>query len=379
MDAVVGVDAHRRSHTLVAVDLLGRKLAQQTIGTKSEAHAEALRWARTRLGTDVVWGVEDCRALTAGLERDLLAAGQKVVRVPAHLMGRARSFSRERGKSDPIDALAVARAVLREPALPVACHDQQSMELRLLVDRREDLIRYRVTVINRMLDRIHQLDPSWSQGRNWDARKPREELAAWLDTQTGLLAEIAREELREIGLLTDAAHGIARRIGDRVRLVAPALLELPGCGELTAAKIVAEVAGIKRFKSEAAFARYIGLAPIPHWTGNTAGNMRLARHGNRQLNAAIHRIAVVQISKDGPGREYFQRRRAEGDTSLRALRSLKRRISRVVYNRLKASCRPATDCPALPDRRLPPVFLLPLADLQPGRERRASSAALSGA
>ena len=99
MDAVVGVDAHRRSHTLVAVDLLGRKLAQQTIGTKSEAHAEALRWARTRLGTDVVWGIEDCRALTAGLERDLLAAGQKVVRVPAHLMGRARLLSRERGKS----------------------------------------------------------------------------------------------------------------------------------------------------------------------------------------------------------------------------------------------------------------------------------------
>ncbi len=92
------------------------------------------------------------------------------------------------------------------------------------------------------------------------------------------------------------------------------------------------------------------------------------RHGNRQLNAAIHRIAIVQISKEGPGKDYFQRRRADGDTPLRALRSLKRRITRVVYNRLKA-CRTATDSADQPGPKLPAVFMLPLADLQPGRER----------
>jgi transposase len=171
--------------------------------------------------------------------------------------------------------------------------------------------------------------------------------------------------------LTDAAAEIARRIGESVRLAAPTLLTVPGCGELTAAKIVAEVAGIERFKSEAAFARYIGVAPIPHWSDDAVGNLRSARHGNRQLNAAVHRIAVVQISKPGPGRDYFQRRRADGDTGQRALRSLKRRLTRVVYTQLKAS-RPPTGAAAQSDRTIPAVFMLPLADLDEGRRRRVS-------
>lgn len=366
---VVGVDAHRRTHTLVAVDGLGRKLAEKTVGTSSQSHEEAVRWARTRFRTvELVWGVEDCRSLTARLERDLLATGQKVVRVPTHLMSRARTTSREPGKSDPIDALAVARAVLREPDLPIALLDQHSMELRLLVDRREDLIRQRVVTINRLLNRAHQLDPEWSKSRNWDARKPREVFGTWLDGQTGLLAELAREEFQELIRLTEAAQDVAKRIGGRVRLAAPALLELPGCGELTAAKIVAEVAGIERFKSEAAFARYIGVAPVPHWSGSTAGTVRHVRHGNRQLNAAVHRIALVQISKIGPGRSYFQRRRAEGDTPQQALRALKRRIARVVYNRLKA-CQPGADSHARGNGRIPAIFALPLVDLQIGRQR----------
>jgi|SRR5271166_2123414 len=140
MDVVIGVDAHKKTHTLVAVNKMGRQLGQKTILTTSAAHGEGVRWARSRFGTDLVWGVEDCRALTSRLERDLLAEGLAVVRVPPHLMSRARASSRERGKSDPIDALAVARAVLREPNLPIASHDPVSMELRLLVDRREDLV-----------------------------------------------------------------------------------------------------------------------------------------------------------------------------------------------------------------------------------------------
>ena len=190
--------------------------------------------------------------------------------------------------------------------------------------------------------------------------------------------KLARDEFQEVVRLTDAGQAVARRIGERVRQLAPTLLDLPGCGELIAAKIVAEGAGIDRFKSEAAFARYIGVAPVPHWSGATVGNVRNVRHGNRQLNAAIHRVAIVQLSKEGPGKDYFQRRRAEGDTSLRALRSLKRRITRVVYNRLKA-CRTATNGPGRPDGKLPQVFMLPLADLQPGRERRASGTAFRSA
>ena len=367
MDVVIGVDAHKNTHTLVAVDPLGRKLAQKTIATTSEAHAEAIRWARARFGTDVVWGVEDCRTLTARLERDLLAAGQRVVRVPPHLMSRSRASSRERGKSDPIDALAVARVVLREPDLPVARHDAVSMELRLLVDRREDLVRQRAATINRLLGRVHQLDPVWAKPRNWDYKRPREQLGAWLTTQEGLLAELARDEFEEIVRLSEGAEALARRIGERVRAAAPALLTLQGCGELTAAKIVAEVAGIERFKSEAAFARHIGVAPIPRWSGQTTRPLRPIRHGNRQLNTAVHRIAMVQITHDGPGRTYFHRRLNEGDSRQRALRSLKRRLARVVFNRMKV-------CRQTPDQRRPTtprVLMLPLADLEVGRGRRA--------
>jgi transposase len=323
---------------------------------------------RERVGADVVWGVEDCRNLTALLEQDLLAAGQRVIRVPPHLMSRTRASARERGKSDPIDALAVARAVLREPDLPVASHDAVSMELRLLVDRREDLIRLRVTIINRMLARTHQLDPAWGKPINWDARKPREAMGAWLAAQEGLQAELARDELEDIVRLTHAAHALAARIGERIRIAAPALLELQGCGELTAAKLVAEVAGIERFKSEAAFARHAGVAPFPHWSANSARPLRPMRHGNRQLNAALHRIAMVQIIHGGPGRQYFERRIAEGDSRQRALRSLKRRIARVVFNRMRVD----RGLTSRRSSRIPLVFLLPLVELSEGRQNHCA-------
>ena len=103
---------------------------------------------------------------------------------------------------------------------------------------------------------------------------------------------------------------------------------------LTAAKIVAETAGITRFKSGAAFARHAGIAPIPVWSGNTAGRVRLSRGGNRQLNAAIHRIAFTQIRLEGPGKTYYEKKKTEGKTSREALRCLKRHLIGVVYRHL---------------------------------------------
>ena len=126
-------------------------------------------------------------------------------------------------------------------------------------------------------------------------------MRAWLDTVPGLVAELARDELADITRLTETINGLAKRIGERVRAIAPVLLALPGCGELTAAKLVGETAGVTRFKSEAAFARHCGVAPIPVWSGNTAGRVRMTRSGNRQLNAALHRIAITQIRLDGLG------------------------------------------------------------------------------
>jgi transposase len=164
----------------------------------------------------------------------------------------------------------------------------------------------------------------------------------------GLVAELARDELADITRLTEVINALAKRIGARVREVAPALLATPGCGELTAAKLVGEAAGVTRFKSEAAFARHAGVAPVPVWSGNTAGRVRMTRSGNRQLNAALHRIAVTQIRLDGLGQAYYRHRLTAGDSKTEALRCLKRRLSRTVFhhfhtdhqNRLQP-CQPA--------------------------------------
>ena len=134
----IGIDAHKRNHTLVAIDSGGQKLGQKTVASNSSGHADAIRWATKHFGTDLMWAVEDNRSVTGLLERELLAAGPwPVVRCPPHLMARNRASAREWGKSDPIDALAVARVALREPNLPVAFHDPVSWELKVLVNRRE--------------------------------------------------------------------------------------------------------------------------------------------------------------------------------------------------------------------------------------------------
>jgi transposase len=346
---VVGADVHKRTHTFVAVDDAGRKLGEKVVRAVTAGHGEAVMWARRHFGTEVVWAIEDCRHLSARLERDLFGFGQKVVRVPPKLMAQARASARTRGKSDPIDALAVARGFLREPDLPVASHDQVSRELKLLVDRREVLVAQRTATINRLLWRVHELDPEHApKARSLDLAKHRGILRDWLETLDGLLAELARDELVDISRLSDAINVLARRIGERIRVVAPVLLAVPGCGELTAAKIVGETAGVIRFKSEAAFARHSGVAPVPVWSGNTHGRVRMTRSGNRQLNAALHRIAVTQIRLDGLGQAYYRKRLAEGDSTPEALRCLKRRLARVVFHLLhtdhqnrQTACQPA--------------------------------------
>lgn len=134
--------------------------------------------------------------------------------------------------------------------------------------------------------------------------------------------------------LTGRINALEKRITARVEVVAPTLLAMPGCGPLTAAKLVGEAAGVTRFKSEAAFARHAGVAPVPVWSGNTAGRVRLTRSGNRQLNTALHRIAITQIRLDGLSQTYYRKKQAEGMSTPEALRCLKRRLARVVFTHL---------------------------------------------
>lgn len=334
---VVGADVHKRSHTFVAVDVRGRQLAQVTVRADARGHDKAIRWAHQEFGAgDLRWAVEDCRHLSARLEMDLLEAGQQVVRVPPKMMAEQRRTARTRGKSDPIDALAVARAAQREPDLPVATHDEESRELKLLVDHRDDLVKHRTATVNRFRWHLHRIDPTIDPGpKTLNRAVKRAELVEFLADLPGIDARLSRELIEDIDTLTVRINALEREIAGLVTQRMPALLELPGCGALGAAKILGEVAGISRFGDEAKFAMHAGVAPIPVWSGSTRGRVRLNRAGNRQLNAALHRIALTQIQRDGAGRAYYDKRLAAGDSTTEALRCLKRRLARVVFNTLK--------------------------------------------
>jgi transposase len=339
---MLGIDAHKRTHTVVAVDDLGRQLGVcTTTATTTEDHLGLLRWA-ARFGGERVWAVEDCRHLSRRLERDLLGAGERIVRVPPKLMAHARDAARTYGKSDPIDALAVARAALRHPDLPAAQLDGPARELRLLVDHREDLVNERTRCLNRLRWHLHELDPTWDPpARSLTSVKNLDAIAARLTAIEGMTARIAADVVVHARSLTVSERALAREITTRVRDIAPTLLAIPGVGALTAAKIVAEVADIRRFKSKDAFARHNGTAPLPVWSGSRERH-RLSRTGNRQLNAAIHRIAITQKRCHADAQTYLERRTLLGNSNREALRALKRRISDVVFRALTTDAAAST-------------------------------------
>ncbi len=330
---VIGIDAHKRTHTAVAVDGNGAQLGVKTVTANSAGHLELVRWAEG-FGEERRFAAEDCRHLTRNLERDLLRAGEAVVRVPPKMMAGTRRSARTRGKSDPIDALSVARAVLREPGLPVAQLDGEERDVRLLLDHGEDLVTERTRMINRLRWHLHDLDPALeSSAGDLTAVKNLDGLAGRLAGFNSVVADIARELIARCKEITESERRLEREIAAKVAPLTPSLLELEGCGALTAAKILGETAGIARFKDRNAFARHNGTAPIPVWSGNN-DHHRLNRGGNRQINAALHRIAVTQLRGSGPARELVDRLTASGKTKRDAIRILRRRLSDIVYKRL---------------------------------------------
>jgi transposase len=342
----LGIDAHKRTHTVVAVDDVGRQVAVKTTSaTTTTDHLALLRWAQ-QLDEDRRWAVEDCRHLSRRLEADLLAAGEQIARVPPKLMAHARDAARTFGKSDPIDALAVARAALRYPNLPCAQLDGPARELRLLVDHREDLVAERTRCMNRLRWHLHELDPTWDPpAGSLDRFKTIDAITGRLDRLEGMVARIAGEIAADIRHLTVRVKALEHEITSRVCHLAPALLAIVGVGPLIAAKLVAETADVRRFRSKDAFARHNGTAPLPVSSGNRERH-RLSRVGNRQLNAAIHRIAITQGRCHPDARAYLERRTTQGNNPTEARRALKRHLSDVVYRALLADTEPtATDLP----------------------------------
>lgn len=328
-----GGDSHKRTHTLVAVDENGRQVGERTVAATPSGHIEALAWARQ--WSERRWALENCRHLSRVLERDLVSAGEAVVQVSPKLMGSARRSGRELGKSDPIDALAVARAALREANLPVAQLEGKEREVKLLVDHREDLVGERTRIQNRLLWHLHELEPGYEVVASGLLRSVvLAEVSGRLENHTGVVAEIARELVARLAELTQSVKRLQRRIEGLMRELSPSLLSLPGCAALSAAKLVAETADVSRFRSSAAFAMHNGTAPIPVWSGNQERH-RLNRGGNRQLNVALHRIAITQIRLGGAASAYIARRLTMGNTKTEAIRALRRQISDEVYRRLR--------------------------------------------
>ncbi|MFC3745066.1 IS110 family RNA-guided transposase, partial [Paractinoplanes deccanensis] len=314
------------------VDDLGRKLGEKTVAATSEGHLSAVQWAAQ--WPDMRFAVEDCRHLTRRLEGDLLRAGCAVVRVHTRLMAAARRTGRERGKSDPIDAEAVALAALRDPDLPVARLDGPTRQVKLLADHRHDLVVERTKLCGRLRWHLHELDPELHvPSRGLRRFHVLDELATELDRFDGTVARIARELVARCRDLTTQINALERELEHLVKRLGPSLLAIPGVGALGAATILGETASASRFKSKHAFARFNGTAPVPVWSSNKV-RVRLNRGGNRTVNSALHMAAVTQSRGIGPGKAYVDKLLSEGKTRTEALRLLRRRLSDRVFSAL---------------------------------------------
>jgi transposase len=329
---VVGVDVHKHSLSAVAVDEVGRQLDC----LETSDLAELVSWSK-RVGRRRLWALEDCRHVTRALEGTLLRQRQRLVRVPPRLTAPERRRGRVRGKSDLIDALAIARAALREPVLDSPRPEETRLrELKLLVDHRDDLVDERRRAQQRLRWHLHELDstlqvPLGALDRGvWLERLGRQLSRRQQITQV----RIARQLLGRCRSLTRSIGELDRELQVQTTALAPRLLELPGCASLTAAKLLCEIGPIARFRSDAQLARHAGVAPLDASSGKHQRH-RLDRGGNRQLNCALHRIAVTQSRVHPPARAYLERKQSEGKSRREALRCLKRQLARTIYTTLK--------------------------------------------
>ena len=336
--AVIGIDTHKATLAACAVDELGAVVAERIFGNDPAGHTALAGWA-AELGVERI-GLEGSSSFGAAAARHLAAAGFDACEVPPHLSRRERIRTRRAGKSDPGDALAIARVAAREPDLPPIRLADRSTEIGLLLSAREDLVREATRVRNRLHADLLVLVPGYGGAiANLVADRHRRSVGRQLGSLTGIHAELARGRLARLGALMIEARALEARIAGLVG--AHPLLELPGAGVLTTARLVAEAGDIARFRSADAFAMLAGVAPIPASSGQVQHH-RLNRGGNRQLNRALYSIALAQAWHHPPARAFIARKRAAGKTWREALRALKRHLARVVFQLLRgASAQPA--------------------------------------
>ncbi len=332
VDYVIGVDTHRDQHTLaVVVAPTGAVVAQTVVRASPAGYTRALRFAERHRGVRA-WAIEGAGHYGAGLTRYLGERAETVLEVGRH----ARGERRLRGKDDPLDAIRAARTGLAAETrtLPRAGERQEALRVLLLtrrsaVDvRRVALVQLRsliVTAPEQLREELRrlplaQLIRRCSRFRRSGSRTP-DELAVVL---------ALRSLARRIEAATAEADELEREIRQHVRALAPELLDEPGVGPIVAAQLIVTWSHRDRVRSEAAFARLAGVAPLPASSGQTIRH-RLSRGGDRQLNRALHTVVLHRRQHDPATRDYIARRVAEGKTTREATRILKRYLARHLY------------------------------------------------
>jgi transposase len=345
----VGVDTHKRTHTLVALDERGQTLGSRTVANTPEGWLAALTWARERQLAPIRWGVENSGSLGKGFAQFLLEQEAGEVReVSPHRTAQYRRRGRTQDKTDTADALAMARLLLVEHAeLPPVRRDDPSTALRLLSDHRDNLVNERTRLTNQLHAQMLQLDPTYltkcgslkrSAGIQYchDLQPP--EADAVVLARLLVVRQLAAQLLR---LDADIA-ALTEELTARVRATGTKLTELRGVGAVLAARLLGEVGCTPRIPSAAALAALAGVAPVAVASGGQQHH-RVNQGGNRQLNRAFYLIAICQRRWEPLAQAYYAKKRAEGKTERAALRCLKRRLVDVVFRLLVP---PAQETPA---------------------------------
>jgi transposase len=360
MQAVIGVDPHKHVLSAVALDERGGLLGCWHGETSSRGTAALRSWAAER-APGAAWAIEGSNRLGRRLALALLEAGADVRDVCPTRTADRRRRRPGRGKSDAVDAEAIARELLAHPDLPRAFKgaaegrpDPRREELAVLVRARRQLVDRHRRLLNEAEALLGEL-PAPLAERLPAGRKVQPRLAAAArlrrtgERLTDLRLELLRAKAREERALAAECAALERRIAGGLRELGTSLPTLCGLGPLGAAELLAEVGDPRRFRSADAFASYTGTAPIPASSAEVAGrpvHHRLSRFGNRRLNAVLYGMAIVRLRVHAETQAYVTRLLAAGKTKRDALRILKRRLARLVWRAM------VRDLPPGPAERL---------------------------
>ena len=337
MKVLIGVDPHEASVAVAAVDEAASELLEHASFPQDRTGLRALeRWAKRF--PERRWAMENARGLGRHLAGRLVAAGECVVDVQPKLPAKVRVLSTGNArKNDGLDALATALAASRNERLAAVDPEADSEVLRLLSERREDLVAERTRALNRLHGLLRDLLPGGVAGKLSADRAARilRSIRARGNASACLRRRLASEILRDVRTLDRKIVDLDGRIGAEVEASGTTLTEIFGVGPILAATILGTVGDVTRFPTKARFASYSGTAPVEASSGKVVRH-RLSLGGNRKLNYALHMVATSQARSDAPGGAYYRKKLAEGKSRKEALRCLKRRVSDAVYKSLVA-------------------------------------------